>query len=125
MLGIKPFKQVGKRMNKSIKIERNKYQAPRPKRRFAINVSDSLCIVNHKNRWVVAFCHDEKWNRTFYGNQTLNRSDAIKLIGFLVDYINLVKPSEASALHASIKAKTNGITRSANELAGMILRDEL
>lgn len=110
--------------SKSIKVEKNKYRVPIPKRRFAINVSDSLCITNHKNRWVVALCYEEGNGRMFHGNQTLNRSQAIKLISFLADYVNLVKPTEATAIQASIKASVKMVTRKANELTGIAIKSE-
>ena len=111
--------------NKSVKIERNKYSAPRPKRRFSINVSDKLCVVHHKGRWVIALTHDEGWQSRFYGNQTINRTQAIQLIGFLSDYINLVKPTKTTALNASNKVSARRIIRNTNELTGVATKGEL
>lgn len=108
---------------KSVKIEKNKYSAPNPKRRFSINVSDKLCIVNHKGRWIIALTHDEGWKSYFYGNQTINRTQALKMIGFLSDYVNMVKPTEATFLNASIKASANRIVKNTNELTGKIINE--
>lgn len=108
--------------HKSVKIERNKYSAPRPKRRFSINVSDKLCVVHHKGRWVIALTHDEGWQSRFYSNQTINRSQAIQLIGFLSDYINLVKPTKTTMLNASNKVSANRIIKNTNELTGIATR---
>ncbi|HEY9704804.1 MAG TPA: hypothetical protein V6C58_20355 [Allocoleopsis sp.] len=107
---------------KSVKIERNKYSAPRPKRRFSINVSDKFCVVNHKGRWIVALTHNEGWKSYFYGNQTINRTQALKMIGFLSDYVNMVKPTEATFLNATIKASANRIVKNTNELTGKAIK---
>lgn len=110
---------------KSIRVERNKYCAPRPKRRFSINVSDKLCVVNHKNRWVVALTHYEGWRSYFYGHQTINRSQALLMIQFLTDYVNLVKPTDATKLNASIKVSANRVLKNNTELTAMALNEEL
>lgn len=111
--------------HKSIKVDKNKYCVPRPKRRFSINVSDKLCVVNHKNRWIVALTHDEGWKSHFYGNQTINRSQALLIIQFLTDYINLVKPTDATALNAKIKVSANRILKSNQELTAIAVNEEL
>lgn len=109
---------------KSIKIERDKYAVRIPKRRIAINVSESLNIVEHKGRWIVALASQQNFSgeRIFYGNQTINRSQAIQIIDFLMSYINMVKPTEATALHSSIKASTNRVRSTATQLAGLKLK---
>lgn len=108
----------------SIKVEKNKYRVPRPKRRFSINVSDKLCICFHKGRWIVALTHDERWESHFFANQTINRTQALKLIGFLSDYVNLIKPTEATFLNATIKASANRIIKNANDLTGKAVKIE-
>lgn len=110
---------------KSKKIGKNLYSCGIPKRRIAINICDSLNIVNHKGRWIVALALDQGFgHRSFKGNQTINRSQAINIINFLLNYINLVKPTEASALHASIGASTNMIKRKTTELSALALKNE-
>lgn len=104
-------------IHKSIKIGKNKYRAPKPKRRIAINVSQHLCVVQHKNRWIVALTHDEGWETRFFrANQTINRTQALKLISFLSDYVNLVKPTNATTAHAKIKVASNRIKNASTEL---------
>lgn len=109
---------------KSVKIGKNKYHVPRPKRRVSLNVMRSLNIVNHKNRWVVALTDDGLSSRHFRSCDTINRTEALKIIGFLVEYINLVKPTEATALTASIKASANRTTKVANELSAIAVNAE-
>jgi hypothetical protein len=109
--------EINKRY-KSKKIDKNLWSAPRPKRRFSINVSDKLCVVHHKGRWVVALTHDQGWESRFWQNQTINRTQALQLIGFLSDYVNLVKPTDATKLKASTKASANRIVKNTNELTG-------
>jgi len=112
--------------HKSKKIGKNLYSCPNPKRRISINVCDSLNIVNHKGRWIVALALDQGFgHRSFKANQTINRSQAINIINFLLNYINLVKPTEASALHASIGASTNMIKRKTTELSALALNNEI
>lgn len=81
-----------------------------------------MCIVKHKGRWVVALTHDEGWKSYFFGNQTINRTEALKLIGFLSEYVNLVKPTEATFLNSTIKVSASRIIRNANELTGKATR---
>jgi hypothetical protein len=107
---------------KSIKIGKSKYRAPRPKRKCRLNANRSLSIVKHKNRWVIALT--EGWDREFYSCDTINRSEALRIISFLADYVNLVKPTEATALNASLKASTNRIVKTGQELAGIAIRCE-
>lgn len=102
---------------KSIKIERGKYRVPIPKRRTQINVDLKLSICEHKGRWVLAFTRG--WDNVFNGNETLNRSQALKMISFLSDYVNLVGPTEATVLNSSIRARTNSIVRDAESLTGL------
>jgi hypothetical protein len=113
-----------KTSHKSIKVEKNKYCVPRPKRRLSINVSDKLCVVNHKGRWIVALTHDEGWKSHFYGNQTINRTQALQIIGFLCDYVNLVKPTNATFLNATIKTYANRTIKNSNALAGIAVKSE-
>lgn len=109
---------INKRHNyRSIKVERNKYRVPIPKRRMQINVDMKLSVCEHKGRWILAFTHG--WDNVFVGSQTLNRTQALKMISFLSDYINLVKPTEQTILNASIRAKTNSIIRDAEALTGL------
>lgn len=112
-------------IHKSIKISRNKYCVPRPRRRFSINVSDKLCVVNHKCRWVVALTHDEGFKSFFIGNQTINRTQALKLIGFLSEYVNLVKPTNSTLLNATIRTSANRIIKNTQELTGAAINQEL
>lgn len=77
------------------------------KRRLSLNTSRSLCIVNHKNRWAVALTDDNWSDRTYRTCDMINRTEALRIISFLTEYVNLVKPTEATALAASIKASTN------------------
>lgn len=80
---------------KAHKVEKGLYRLPRPKRKCAINVVTSLSVCRHKGRWIVALTNEHKWGeRTFKGNETINRSQALKMISFLSDYVNLVKPTE-------------------------------
>lgn len=110
------------RLNKSVKIGKNLYRVPRPKKSMKINANEAFCVVEHKGRWVVAITSG--WDREFVGNQKLNRTEALQLISFLSYYVNLVKPTDATALHASIKVSTNRITRSAHELVGVAVGKE-
>ncbi len=110
------------RLNKSVKMGDNIYRVPRPKKSMKINANEAFCICEHKGRWVVAITSG--WERVFKGNQKLNRTEALQLISFLSYYVNLVKPTDATTLHASIKVSANRITRSANELAGIALDKE-
>lgn len=105
--------------HKSKKIEHNLYECKNPKRRQAINVCEHFAVVHHKGRWVVALTDNGK----FKCNQTINRSHALNLINFLTDYINLVKPTDATALHASIKVSANRIKKNATELVAIALKD--
>ena len=111
---------------KSRKIGKNLYEVSIPKRRIAINVIDSLNIVEHKGRWIVALAQERGayGRRTFAANQTINRTQALNIISFLVDYVNLVKPTEATSLQASIKASTNRTIKSTKELVGIAVRSE-
>jgi hypothetical protein len=84
----------------------------------------SLNICHHKGRWVVALTDDDWSNRTFRSCDTINRTEALKIIGFLVDYINMVKPTEATSLTASIKASTNRAIRAACELSAIAVNAE-
>lgn len=108
----------------SVKIGKNKYSAPRPKRRYSINVSDKLCVVKHKGRWIVALTQGEGWKSVFMGNQTINRTQALQMISFLSDYVNLVKPTDATFLNASIKASSNRIIKNTQELTGLAVKLE-
>ena len=108
-------------MNKSVKVATNKWNAPRPKRRVRLNVMRSLNIVHHKGRWVVALTDDGWTERYFRSCDTINRTEALKIIGFLSEFINMVKPTEASTLTASIKASTNRTNRVASELSALAL----
>jgi hypothetical protein len=102
---------------KSIKTLRNKYRVPIPKRRMQVSVDLKLSVCEHKGRWIVAFTHG--WDNEFMGCDTLNRTQALKMISFLSDYVNLVKPTQATQLNASIKARTNSIVRDAEALTGL------
>lgn len=102
---------------KSIKLERNKYRVPIPKRRMQISADLSLSICNHKGRWIVAFT--QGWDKIFWGCDTLNRTQALRMISFLSDYVNLVKPTEATHLNATIRAKSNSIIRDTEHLTAL------
>lgn len=110
---------------KSKKIGKALYQIPIPKRKIAINVTTSLSICNHKNRWIVALTNEHNWGqRTFKGNETINRSQALLMIQFLTDYVNLVMPTEATALNASLKAATNRLVKTGIELTALAVNNE-
>jgi len=104
---------------KSIKIERNKYRVPIPKRRMQVSADMKISVCNHKGKWIIAFTRG--WDNIFYGCDTLNRTQVLKLISFLSDYINLVKPTEATALNASARSRTNGIIRDVEQLTALAL----
>lgn len=107
---------------KSIKVEQNKYRVPIPKRRMQISANMTISVCNHKGRWIVAFT--EGWDYVFNGCDTLNRTQALKMISFLSDYVNLVKPTEATVLNASIRARTNSMIRDAEALTGLAVSNE-
>lgn len=108
---------------KSIKVERHKYSVPIPKRRLQISVGTHLCVCNHKGRWVVAFTQGNGFSEYFFeGRNTLNRTQALKMISFLSDYVNLVKPTEATFLNASVRAKTNSVIRDTEALTGLAIK---
>lgn len=109
---------------KTHKVDKNRYSAKRPKRRISLNVSRSLNIVHHKGRWVVALTEDDWSNRTFRSCDTINRTEALKIISFLSDFINMVKPTEATALAAGIRASTNRTLRIATELSAIAIDAE-
>lgn len=104
----------------SIKVARHRYRCPIPKRRMKISADLHLSVCRHKGRWVAAFTHG--WDKEFRGCDTLNRTQALKMISFLSDYVNLVKPTEATHLNASIRAKTNSIVRDAEALSGIAVK---
>lgn len=111
---------------KSKKIGKNCWSAGRPKRRLSLNVFRSLNILNHKNRWVVALAEtDNNFNRTFRSCDTINRTEALRIISFLAEYVNLVKPTQATALAASIKASTNRTCKIASELSAIAVDTEI
>lgn len=105
---------------KSIKVDRHKFRVPIPKRRIQISADLSLSVCLHKNRWICAFTRG--WDREFRTCDTLNRSQALKMISFLSDYVNLVKPTEATVLNASIRARTNSIVRDSEALTGLAVK---
>lgn len=82
-----------------------------------ISADLTVSVCEHKGRWVVAFT--EGWDYVFRGCNTLNRTQALKMISFLSDYVNLVKPTEATHLNATIRAKANSISRDAEALTGL------
>jgi len=102
---------------KSIKVDRHTFRVPIPKKRMQLSANAHFAICNHKNRWIVALC--EGVEHKFRTCNRLNRSEALKMIAFLSDYINLVGPTDATVLNASIRARTNGIMRDANSLTGL------
>jgi hypothetical protein len=106
--------------NESIKIGKNLFRAKNPKRRMQLNAYQTLAVVKHKGRWIVALT--EGWDREFHSCNTINRTDALRIISFLGDYVNLVKPTNETLLNASIKSSANRITRNANELFGEVVR---
>lgn len=106
------------RLYKSVKIGKSKYRVPRPKRRQQLNANDCFCVVNHKGRWIVALTSG--WDREFYSCDTLNRTQALNLIQFLSDYVNMVKPNEVTALNASIKVATNRIIKTNKEFTALV-----
>jgi hypothetical protein len=102
---------------KSYKVKGYQYRIPRPKRSFQISADLKLSVCNHKSRWIIAFARGHE--RVFSTCDRLNRSDALALINFLSDYVNLIKPTEATVLNASAKARTNGIIRDVAALTGL------
>lgn len=102
---------------KSIKVDRHTFRVPIPKKRMQLSANIHFAICNHKNRWIVALT--QGWDKEFIGCNTLNRTQALKMISFLSDYVNLVKPTEATVLNASIRARTNSITRDTEALTGL------
>ena len=111
--------------NKSIKVEKNLYRVPNPKKQFTINVSDKVCIVHHKGKWKVAFCElDNNWHRVFQNNKTINRTEALKLIDLLIEYVNMIKPTDATKLHSSTKVSARRILRNNTELSAISLSKE-
>lgn len=110
---------------KSRKEGPNKYNFPRPRRKLGLNVFRSLCIGHHKGRWVVALTEDTWTQRIFRSCDTINRTDALRIIQFLTDYINLVKPTDATTLNASIKASANRILKNNQELTAIALNEEM
>lgn len=109
---------------KAYKEGPNKYNIRRPKRKIGLNVFRSLCICHHKGRWVVALTEDDWNNRYFKSCDTINRTEALRIIQFLTDYINLVKPTDATTLNASIKVSANRILKSNAELTAIALNEE-
>lgn len=106
---------------KSQRVKGYLYKVRNPKRRMQISADLSAGIVEHKGRWIVAFTHG--WEREFLTCDTLNRSEALKMISFLCDYINLVKPTEATVLNKSIRARTNGMIRDAEALTALAMEE--
>lgn len=110
---------------KSYKIGKGLYRVRIPKRKIAINVCTGLSICNHKGRWIVALTNEKKWGeRTFQQNETINRTQALLMIQFLTDYVNLVKPTEATALNASLKASTSRLIKTGIELTALAVSNE-
>jgi hypothetical protein len=113
------MKEKKKTLYKSIKVDRHVYRVPIPKRRMQISTLLHASVCEHKNRWIIAFT-ESTWNDyRFKTCNTLNRTQALKMISFLSDYVNLVKPTEATVLNASIRAKTNSIIRDTESLTGL------
>jgi putative heme degradation protein len=110
---------------KSKKIAKNTYQVLSDKKRISINAYQKLCIVKHKGRWIVALTEDtHDFKRVFKSCHTINRTQALNMILFLSDYVNLVKPTEATSLIASLKASNNRTLRVGKELAAIALNTE-
>lgn len=108
---------------KTEKSGKNIYRARRTKKRVSLNVYQTFCIVQHKNRWIVAFTEGER--REFKSCHTINRTQAIQLINLLSEYINLVKPTKATALQASIKASANRVVNTSRELSAIAVGNDL
>lgn len=113
--------------HRSVKIGNRKYRVLNSKRRIALNVYQRFSVVYHKNRWVIAFVEDESMGVTnvFKSCHTINRSEALRLIGFLSDYVNLVKPTEATTLNASNKVSANRIIKNTHILTGLAVSEGL
>lgn len=107
------------------KIKDKTFKVGYVKRRFGLNTSRSLCIVNHKNKWTVVLTDDDWSTRTYRTCDKISRSEALRIISFLTDFVNLVKPTEATALAASIKASTNRTLRVASELSAIAVNAEM
>ena len=111
---------------KSIKIGKNLYEARNPKRRIKINAYQNFNVIHHKGRWIIALTEtNDDWRRVFKSCHTINRTQALQMISFLSDYVNLVKPIESTALNASLKASTNRIVKTGQELTAIAIRSEL
>jgi len=110
----------------SYKIGKNLYRVNIPKRKLAINVETGLSICKHKGRWIVALTREHGFgsDRTFKQNETINRSQALMMIQFLSSYVNLVKPTEATALSASLRSSANRIIKTGQELTGLAVSNE-
>lgn len=105
----------------SIKTGKKTYAVPRPKRRIQISADVSFSVCHHKGRWVVALT--KGYGREFRSCDRLNRTEALKMISFLSDYVNLVKPTEATHLNKTIRAKLNSVTRDAEALTGLAAKE--
>lgn len=108
--------------HKSIKIDRYRYRVPIPKRRMQISVDLKMSVVEHKGRFIIAYTRG--FENIFNSCDTINRSEAIKMIGFLSDYVNLVKATKATALNASIRKSSRSIETYANHLTGLKLNNK-
>jgi len=106
--------------HKSIKVDRNKYRVLCPKRRMQISADLKMSICEHKGRLIVAFTTG--FDNVFWGCDTLNRTQAIKMIEFLSNYVHMVKPTVESVINANIKAKTNSIQRDSAEYLALIAK---
>lgn len=107
---------------KSIKIAHNKYRVPIPKRRMQISVDLKMSVVEHKGRLVIAYTRG--FDNIFDGCDTINRTTAIKMIGFLSDYVNMVRPTKSTALNSAIKKNSNSIMNYTNHLTGLKIKGE-
>jgi hypothetical protein len=94
-----------------------------PKRSFQIGVWKQFSICHHNGRWVVSLTSGKR-TRYFNHGETINRTQALKLISFLSDYVNMVKPTEETILNKSIRAKTNSTIRDAETLTGLAIKNK-
>lgn len=95
----------------------------RPIRSFQVSANMKLAVVNHKGHLSVAVMDG---NQKYMGCNRISYSEAITLPGWLAQYINMVKPLEATAIYASGKANLKGATRAQEKLLGLVeaLRDD-
>jgi len=94
----------------------------RPRRTFQISTTVKLAIVNHKDRLTVALIDPDK--RQYKSCNMLSYGDALRLIGWLGEYINMVRPVQATLSASIITAHARGIDREKNKLLAEALGEK-